>query len=96
MCCYCATGDFVFRYDPPWKPDPWPPQVPQPLFPMPAIDWPLAKLKEYHELLKSIKAIEDKLGCPCEPNKADYIKMFEERIAELEKRAAIGSYPEGR
>lgn len=87
MCVYCMTGDFIFRHDPPWTPSPWPPMVPMPIVPMPAMDWPLGKLKEYHDLLKRIKALEDALGCPCEPNKADYLTMFEERIKALEEKA---------
>lgn len=87
MCVYCNTGDFVFRHDPPWKIPQDFPYVPQPLIPQPAItEWGLTKLREYYELLRAIKELEEKMGCPCEPNKADYLKMFKDRIAELEKR----------
>ncbi len=88
MCVYCMTGDFQFRHNPPWWVPPETPFVPRPLIPQPAItDWDLTKLREYLDLLKRIKAMEDQLGCPCEPNKADYIGMFEQRIAELERIA---------
>lgn len=87
MCCYCNMGDSWFKFDPPFKLDPWPEQVPQPVYPMPAMDWPLEKLKEYHRILKEVKEMEDKLGCPCEPNKIDYIKLFDERIKALEDRS---------
>lgn len=86
MCTYCMIGDWTFKHDPPWKPDPWPPQIPQPVVPMPAYDWSLEKLKEYYDLLKKVKELEDQLGCPCEPNKADYLKLIGDRIAELEKK----------
>lgn len=87
MCAYCNMGDTWFRYDPPWQP-PYPPSIPQPIFPLPAMEWPLEKLKDYLRLLKEVKEMEDKLGCPCEPNKADYIGMFEARIKRLEDKAA--------
>ncbi len=89
MCVYCMTGDWPFRNDPPWKvPEQHPsyPFLPQPIVPMPAMEWPLAKLKEYYELLLKVKALEDQLGCPCDPNKADYVTLFKDRIAELERR----------
>ncbi len=35
-----------------------------------------------------VKELEDKLGCPCEPNKADYLDLLRQRIEELEKRVA--------
>lgn len=82
------VGDHTWRYDPPWNPlrdqPTWPPLIPQPVVPMPAMDWPVERLKEYLRLLKEIRELEEKVGCPCEPNKADYIKLFEERIAKLE------------
>jgi hypothetical protein len=95
MCTYCNMGDTWFRHDPPWRRDDYPqlPQtVPYPAMPMtPHFDWSLEKLKEYHRLLKEVKELEEKLGCPCEPNKADYIGMFEERIKALEKRRDAAS-----
>lgn len=91
MCVYCNLGDTWWKYDPPWKRDdlPYvPPSVPFPVQPLPQTwePWSLEKLKEYHKLLKEVREMEDKLGCPCEPNKADYVKLLEERIKELEKR----------
>lgn len=86
MCVYCATGDFVFRHDPPWQLPKDYPYVPRPLVPMPANDWDLSKLREYLDLLKQIRDMEAQLGCPCEPNKADYIGMFEARIRDLEQK----------
>lgn len=88
MCAYCNVGDTWFRHDPPWAPQPWPPTVPQPLSPQPINPWPLDKLQAYYELLKQVKELEDQLGCPCEPNKADYIGMFAERIKALEEAVA--------
>lgn len=86
MCVYCNTGDFFFKQTPPWNP-PWPsPLIPQPVVPLPVKEWDLAPLRELLDLLERIKALEDKLGCPCEPNKADYIKVLSNRITELEKR----------
>jgi len=52
--------------------------------------WPVEQLKEYLELLKQVKEMEDKIGCPCEPNKANYIELFEQRIAALEKKTSDG------
>jgi hypothetical protein len=48
--------------------------------------WDLDKLKEYLDLLQRIKNLEDQVGCPCEPNKADYLSLFKQRIEELEKK----------
>lgn len=92
MCVYCFVGDSWFRHDPPWRRQdfekaPWD-LIPQPVSPAPAIPWDLAKLKDYEEILKRIKALEDALGCPCESNKADYIGLFKERIEALEKKVA--------
>lgn len=88
MCVYCYCGDQIWRWDPPYDlGTDWVPQVPKPVTGKPIDPWPLEKLQEYLELLKKIKQLEDTLGCPCEPNKADYIRMFEDRIAELEKNS---------
>ena len=84
MCVYCNMGDHTFRFDPPWRP-PFPIYVPQPVMPPAEITpWSLERLREYRDLLREIKELEDKAGCPCVPNKADYIGMFEQRIGALE------------
>ena len=89
MCVYCMVGDFTFPNDPPWKPQDeplWPPQIPKPAIPPThIIPWDLDKLEKYLDILKQIKALEDQLGCPCEPNKADYIGLIEKRIELLKK-----------
>ena len=93
MCVYCTMGDHHFKFDPPWDvPDTHPvrPFIPKPVKLDPIVPWDLQRLREYHDLLKRVKELEDQLGCPCEPNKADYIKLFEERIAELERRTKPG------
>lgn len=87
MCMYCSMGDHTFRYDPPWYVPPSTPYVPAPVVPT-VHPWDLERLREYYDLLKGIKELEDKLGCPCEPNKADYLTMFKNRIAELEAKEA--------
>lgn len=91
MCAYCNMGDTWFRYDPPWRPQTYP-YVPAPIpAPSPYVqpwthpEWPLEKLKEYHRLLKEVHDMEEKLGCPCEPSKADYLALFEKRIKALEE-----------
>lgn len=88
MCTYCYCGDHPFKYNPPWKEDegPWSPYIPQPLGPITTPSWELQRLKDYLELLKQIKELEDKIGCPCEPNKADYLALFEKRIKMLEMK----------
>lgn len=87
MCCYCMVGDWAFRHNPPFTVDPLQyPTIPQPIIPMPYQDWNIHKLREYLDLLKQIKAMEDQLGCPCEPNKADYIGLITARIDSLQKR----------
>ena len=91
MCTYCMIGDWQFRHNPPWPPThnpPWPPSIPQPLQPAPQIiPWPVDRLKEFEDLLRRVKELEDKPGCPCEPNKADYLALLRERIEALEKKA---------
>ena len=88
MCTYCNMGDRFSRWDPPY--DRWYTQ--NPLIPSPAIppnqinSWPIEKLKEYLDLLRQVKELEDKLGCPCEPNKADYIQLLEKRLIELKRK----------
>lgn len=88
MCLYCNMGDHTFRFDPPWRDQQLPQYVPAPVTPMMPqwAPWGLDRLREYHELLKAVKEMEDKLGCPCEPNKADYLKMIKERIEALEAK----------
>lgn len=87
MCTYCMIGDWQFRHNPPWNP-PWPhPAIPQPVIPAAVTPWDITKLTEFYDLLRRVKELEDKLGCPCEPNKADYLTILRERIEELEKRA---------
>src|SRR5678810_1076207 len=89
MCAYCMVGDHTFRHDPPWDywretPNPHP-LVPKPVKPQRGIEpWSIERLKEYRDLLLQIKELEDRLGCPCEPNKADYLTILKERIAQLE------------
>lgn len=90
MCAYCMVGDEFSRWNPPhqdwWKQHP---AIPQPVFPNPATPpWPLQQAKEYLETLKQIKELEDKLGCPCEPNKADYIGLLEKLIEKLKADVA--------
>ena len=85
MCVYCNMGDWQFRHNPPWDVPPMTPYVPQPLSPAPIVPWGLEKLKEYYDLLKAVKEMEDKLGCPCEPNKADYLALIEARIKKLKE-----------
>lgn len=88
MCTYCMIGDFHFRRDPPWNP-PWPsPLIPMPVVPLPVIPWDLDKLREFEDLLKRVKDLEDRLGCPCEPNKADYLGLLRDRIEKLEREVA--------
>lgn len=89
MCVYCYCGDEIWKWDRPWNvptTDPDYPFLPKPIAPEVPNEWNLQRLREYLELLRRIKALEDQIGCPCEPNKADYIKMFEDRISELERR----------
>ena len=84
MCVYCNMGDSWFRHDPPWQP-PYPsPLIPLPVNPAPTPPWSLEKLKEYYGLLKMVRKLEEQVGCPCEPNKADYLKILEERIDNLD------------
>lgn len=89
MCTYCMIGDQAWKWNPPWPnqtPFPNSPFIPAPINPMQPINpWPIEQLKEYLELLKQVKELEDKLGCPCEPNKANYIELFEQRIKQIGK-----------
>jgi hypothetical protein len=87
MCTYCMVGDEFFRNNPPWPNQPgypWHPLIPQPVNPAPQPPWDITRLKEFEDVLKRIKALEDQLGCPCEPNKADYLDLLKRRIEDLE------------
>lgn len=93
MCVYCNMGDHAFRFNPPWRVTPQEqqqfPTIPQPFYPNQiGWTWGIQQLREYYELLKGVRDLEAQVGCPCEPNKADYIKLFEDRIAKLEREAA--------
>lgn len=92
MCVYCMIGDHAFEWNPPWRPSDtpaWPWYIPTPKIPAPEITpWPVDRLREFEELLRRVKELEDKLGCPCEPNKADYLALIRERIEILERRVA--------
>ena len=85
MCVYCNMGDFQWRHDPPFERPQEYPSIPSPINPLPIVPWGLEKLKEYYDLLKAVKEMEDKLGCPCEPNKADYLSLLEKRIKFLKE-----------
>ena len=90
MCTYCMVADHFFRHDPPWPlhpPFPTHPLIPAPINPAPITPWPHDRLVELQDMLRRIKDLEDKLGCPCEPNKADYLDLLRQRIETLEKRA---------
>lgn len=85
MCAYCMIGDHTFKYDPPYDYHSQP--FPSPLVPKPLASikpWTLERLKEYRDILLQVKELEDKLGCPCEPNKADYLKILKDRIEKME------------
>lgn len=95
MCTYCMISDWQFRHNPPWVVPPYPtgpvyptgPAIPQPLPGVVVNPWNVQQLKEYLELLTRVKELEDKLGCACDAHeKPDYIRLFTERIAALEKR----------
>ena len=90
MCTYCMIGDWQFRRNPPFDAEPYYPQIPQPITPLPQMPswkpWDVSELKEFKDLLERVKKLEDALGCPCEPNKADYIGILKQRIEELEKK----------
>lgn len=88
MCLYCYVADHFARFDPPWEDF----QKESPFIPAPLVvadPWTLERLKEFEELLKRVKELEDKLGCPCEPSKADYLSILKDRIAVLERQAEI-------
>lgn len=93
MCAYCAIGDQAFRWSPPWPTQH--PLIPQPMPGAIRQDWPVERLREYLALLREVKAMEDSIGCPCpeEREKPDYVKLFEDRIAELERRVGIQAQP---
>jgi len=95
MCTYCYCGDHAFKWDRPWyqprTPDPmrpWSPFIPKPAK-VPESEWSLDRLKEYKKLLEEIHELEEKVGCECEPNKANYIELFKKRIEALEKKSDI-------
>jgi|ERR1700721_1590134 len=95
MCLYCMIGDHMWQHDPLWpKPEtpsplyPWHPLIPAPIHPGPINPWSLERLKEFEDLLRRVHELEEKLGCPCEPNKADYLSLLKERIEALEKLTA--------
>ena len=88
MCSYCAIGDQAFRWG-----TPFPTTHPLVPMPMPGVvrqEWPVERLREYLDLLKQVKAMEDSIGCPCpeEREKPDYVALFEERIAAMERKLA--------
>lgn len=85
MCVYCMIGDHAWKFSPPFTPIQPHPLLPKPVVPGPFQDWPIARLREFEDLLRRVKAIEDQLGCPCEPAKADHIGIIRERITRLEE-----------
>jgi len=89
MCTYCYCGDQFSKWDPPYPE--WHKQSPLIPAPMPQVVpniWPLDKAKEYLEILKQIKSLEDQLTCACEPNKADYIALLGQLVKKLEAQNA--------
>ena len=93
MCAYCNMGDHAFRWGSPFPTTH--PLVPQRMPDIEQHNWPVERLREYLKLLREVKEIEDQVGCPCpdEREKPDYVKLFEDRIAELERRVGIQAQP---
>lgn len=87
MCCYCMMADWQFRHNPPWNLKDTP-LIPRPLVPGPVIPWDFQKLAEWYDILRRVKEMEDRLGCPCEPNKADYMALIKQRLDTLERVTA--------
>lgn len=78
MCAYCATADFIHRH-----------LLPDPMPPWPQSPWDWSTLTEVRDLLRRIKALEDKVGaCPAaDPAKVDFLDDIRKRLDELERRA---------
>lgn len=91
MRVYCMISGWQFLNNPPWNPQDipvWPGSIPRPLVPSNQIQpWDIQQLQEFKDLLRRVKELEDKLGCPCEPKEADYIQLLQKRIDRLEQIA---------
>lgn len=90
MCMYCFVADGFFKDQ---NPPVWPTPVPfVPLVPTPSplpdpqyVGWPIERLRELLTILEGIKKLEDTMmKCPCEPAKADYVRLLKGRIEALE------------
>ena len=68
--------------------------IPSPVSPAPIQPWDISRLREFEELLRRVHELEEKLGCPCEPNKADYLLLLKQRIEALENIVAVPQSPE--
>lgn len=85
MCSYCMVADHTWKYGSPWDG----PVVPVTPANPPNFKWTMEQLKEYYELLKQIKALEDSIGvCPCpeDRGKPDYLKAIKD-VIEANKNA---------
>jgi tetrahydromethanopterin S-methyltransferase subunit G len=84
------VGDFYGKY---WPINPTPVPQPQPTIIQPVVIpdvQEFERLREIQEILKRVKELEDKLGCPCDDpaqrGKPEYIKKIQDRLDELEKK----------
>jgi len=92
MCTYCMIADHAQKWwpDGPFRPSPiWPQQqdpLPPPLvYPRP---WTREQLVEFEDLLKRVKALEDKVDpCPCpDASKLDFLKAIKERLDAIDDK----------
>ena len=54
---------------------------------LPDQTWTRPMFSEYQEIIRQLKAIDEKLGLPnCNPNKGEFLEKIEARLLAIEKR----------
>jgi archaellum component FlaC len=52
--------------------------------------WDRPLLSQYEDMIRRLKAIDDKLNLPdCDPNKGQFLDDIRRRVEDLEKRVGI-------
>ncbi len=91
MCVYCQIADWARNYIPPTYPPYTPPYSP-------TGNWNLPMWQELQEILRRVKALEDKVGdCPCpDGGKLAYLGEIKEKLDFLvEKEKKLEDEKEG-
>ena len=84
MCVYCMMADHAHTYWPyPYDPNPMPRTIP----PTPVREWTWPQYNEFEDILRRIKALEDKVGgCPAGKDKTAFLEDIKHRLEDIDEK----------